>query len=75
MSINLCLVKGSHCDYESVYQTPTNITKEALKSKDTTQYYKNWVLEQRQGKFAEETKEHFQQIELLLSNGYVWSSI
>lgn len=75
MSQNLALQKGKHVDFQLPYQTPTSVTKAALASSNPTQFYKNWVLETRNGAFQEETKEHFEKIDKLIEDGYRWIEV
>jgi hypothetical protein len=75
MSMNLALVKGKHCIYDQIYQTPSVVSKAAMASGDPTQYYKNWVLESRKGAFPEATKENFEFIDRKIAEGYQWQII
>lgn len=70
MSMNLALKKGKKVDHQILYQTPTYITIDALESEDVLAYYKNWVLEERKGRFYEETLEHFAVVEELIQDGW-----
>lgn len=70
MSMNLALKKGKKVEHQILYQTPTYITNAALDSVNTLEYYKNWVLEERKGKFYEETLEHFAVVEELIEDGW-----
>lgn len=75
MSMNLALQKGKKVEWQLPYQTPTEVTRAALKSGNPTQAYKDWVLDSRKGAFPEETKEHFEKIDALIAEGYQWIQI
>lgn len=68
--MNLALKKGKIVDHVILYQTPTWVTNEALESSNTFEYYKNWVLEGRQGRFYDATLEHFAVVQELLDDGW-----
>ncbi|MCY1448743.1 hypothetical protein D9M71_654390 [compost metagenome] len=68
--MNLTLEKDGNVEWEFLYQTPTKVTKAALASDDPVKYYKDWVLECRDGIFEDCTKEHFQLLDEYVAEGY-----
>lgn len=76
MSMNLALQKGKIINSDAVFQTPTSVTKAALASGNTTEYYRNWLNEASfQGKGGAQYKEHLERIEALIADGYRWIMI
>lgn len=70
MSMNLALKKRKIVDSQLLFQTPTNVTKEAMASKSPFEVYKNWLLDCREGKYSEESEEHLKKVIEKLKDGY-----
>jgi hypothetical protein len=72
MSMNLALAKGNKTDYNTLLQTPSYITYEALDSTDTLQVYKDWVMDMREGVVDNYTAEHFSKVGTLIEDGWIF---
>lgn len=73
MSMNLALQKGKDVDFETPFQTPTTITKAILASKNPTEAYKKYVMNNMQ--YDDYIINHFDLIDEMIEDGYVWIMI
>lgn len=75
MSMNLALEKGKDVDHNTLYQTPTSISYAAIDSGNPFEYYKNWLIKERQGSYKQETREHLAKVETLIKQGFKFTII
>jgi hypothetical protein len=76
MSINLALKNGKSIIWDQVYQTPSQVSRDAIASKDPTFHYKDYVLSSSfGGKHCEESKRHFAFIDQKIDEGYQWITV
>lgn len=75
MSTNLALKLGNNVDFNILYQTPTSVTRDALKSSNPFAYYRDWLYHQRGGNFMEETEQHMKKVVRMVEEGYYFVAI
>lgn len=73
--MNLALKKLRVLNSDTLFQTPTNVSRAAMASGNPFEYYKNWLIESRQGRFLQETEEHLATVREMIKDGYEFTII
>lgn len=73
--MNLALKKLRILNSDTLFQTPTNVSRAAMASGNPFEYYENWLIESRQGRFLAETEDHLKKVREMMKDGYVFTII